>query len=129
MYYKVSKSDLSFQEAIWAFKNKNIIRKGMNGTIYDPSTSKLEDLKFSLEEIDSNDWNILTIDTEKNLKLEEIKDIMHEINLNIDSRFYDESYMNINSYWNLFEDQFIDEDLAYNIMKWFYYNKRNKRFK
>jgi len=129
MYYKVSKSNLSFQEAIWAFKNKNIIRKGMYGTICDPSISKLEDLKFSLEDIDSNDWNILTTDTEKNLKLEEIKDIMHEINLDIDSRFYDESQMNINSYWNLFEDQFIDEDMAYNIMKWFYYNKRNKRFK
>lgn len=129
MYYKVSKSDLSFQEAIWAFKNKNIIRKGKYGIICDPSTSKLEDLKFSLEDIDSNDWNILTTDTEKNLKLEEIKDIMHEINLNIDSRFYDESRMNINDYWNLFEDQFIDEDIAYNIMKWFYYNKRNERFK
>lgn len=127
MYYKVSKSNLSFNEAINAFHQKNSIRRGLYGTVHDPSTTKLEDLKFSLEEINSNDWDILTIDTEKNLKLEEIQDIMNEINLNIDSRFYDEDRMNINDYWNLFERQFIDEDLAYNIMKWFYHNRYNKK--
>ena len=128
MYYKVSKSNLSFNEAIEAFSNKNIIRRGMYGTSpYDPSTSKLENFKFSLEEINSTDWNILVPDNEKNEKLEEIHDIMDEMNLNIDSRFYDEEYMNINDYWNLFEEQFIDEDMEYNIMKWFYYNKFKKK--
>jgi len=126
MYYKVSKSDLSFQEAIWAFKNKNIIRHGNCGHVYDPSEVNLKELKFSLEDIDSNDWNILTIDTEKNMKLEEIRSIMNEMNLNIDSRFYNKDEMNINDYWYLFEKQFLDEDLIYNIMKWFYYNKRRK---
>lgn len=126
MYYKVSKSDLSFDEAIAAFANKNIIRNGSCGHIYDPSEVNLKELKFSLEEINSNDWYIIVPDNEKNEKLEEIKDIMDEINLNIDSRFYIKDKMNINDYWNLFEQQFIDNDLAYNIMKWFYYNKYNK---
>lgn len=126
MYYKVSKSNLSFNEAIEAFKKKNIIRNGSCGHVYDPSEVNLKELKFSLEEINSNDWDLLTIDNEKNLKLEEIKDIMDEINLNIDSRFYIKDRMNINDYWNLFEQQFINENLAYNIMKWFYYNKYNK---
>ena len=55
MYYKVSKSNLSFNEAIEAFKNKNVIRNGVYGSKYDPSEVKIEDLKFSFNEIQSND--------------------------------------------------------------------------
>lgn len=127
MYYKVSKNNLSFNEAIEAFKRKNVIRKGIYGNIYDPDKINLNDLKFSYEDIQSNDWSILVIDNEMNLKLEEIRDIMHEMNLNIDSRFYDESQMDIDDYWRLFEQQFMDENIAYHIMKWFYYNKYNKK--
>ena len=114
MYYKVSKSNLSFNEAIEAFKNKNVIRNGIDGNKYDPSNVKIEDLKFSFNEIQSNDWNILVRD--------------NEMNLNIDSRFYDESRMDINDYWYLFENQFLTgaDNLQYNIMKWFYYNRYNK---
>lgn len=126
MYYKVSKSDLSFNDAIEAFKKKNIIRNGSCGHVYDPSEVNLKELKFSLEEINSNDWHLLTIDNEKNLKLKEIHDIMDEINLNIDSRFYNKDRMNINDYWNLFEQQFLNEETEYHIMKWFYYNNYNK---
>jgi len=129
MYYKVSKSNLSFNEAIEAFHQKNTIRRGVYGTVYDPSTTELEDLKFSLEEINSNDWNILTIDTEKNMILEEIRDIMHEIGLHIDSRFYNESRMDIDSYWNLFEQQFLlpNDKIQAEIIKWFYTNKYGKK--
>ena len=128
MYYKVSKSNLSFNEAIEAFKNKNVIRNGVDGNKYDPSNVKIEDLKFSFNEIQSNDWNILVTDDEMNEKLEEIRDIMHEMNLDIDSRFYNESRMDIDDYWSLFENQFLicKDNIKYNIMKWFYYNRYNK---
>lgn len=128
MYYKVSKSNLSFNEAIEAFKNKSVIRNGIYGNKYDPSNVKIEDLKFSFNEIQSNDWNIIVSDDEMNEKLEEIRDIMHEINLDLDSRFYDESRMDINSYWILFENQFLTgaDNLQYDVMKWFYYNRYNK---
>ena len=128
MYYKVSKSNLSFNEAINAFHQKNAIRRGVYGTVHDPSTTKLEDLKFSLEEINSNDWNILIPDDEMNIKLEEIRDIMHKINLDIDIRFYFEDKMDIDVYWNLFEEQFlINDNIKYDIMKWFYHNRYNKK--
>ena len=102
MYYKVSKSNLTFNEAIEAFKNKNVIRNGAHGIKHDPSEVKIEDLKFSVNEIQSNDWNLLVSDNEMNEKLEEIRDIMHEMNLDIDSRFYNESRMDIDDYWSLF---------------------------
>jgi hypothetical protein len=129
MYYKVSKSNLSFNEAIEAFKNKNVIRNGVHGIKYDPSEIKIEDLKFSVNEIQSNDWNILVRDNEMNEKLEEIRDIMHEMNLDIDSRFFNKSRMNIDDYWTLFESQFLTGkgDIKYNIMKWFYYHEWNKK--
>lgn len=129
MYYKVSKSDLNFNEAINEFCKKNYIRRGVYGTIYDPFKMALKDLKFSLEEINSNDWNVLTIDTEKNMKLEEIRDIMDEINLNIDSRFYIKDKMDIDDYWNLFNKQFLmsNDNIKYDIIKWFYTNKYGKK--
>jgi hypothetical protein len=128
MYYKVSKSNLSFNEAIEAFKNKNVIRNGAYGIKYDPSEVKIEDLKFSVNEIQSNNWNILVRDNEMNEKLEEIRDIMREMNLNIDSRFFFISRMNIDDYWTLFESQFLTgkDNLLYDVMKWFYYNRYNK---
>ena len=128
MYYKVSKSNLSFNEAIEAFKNNNVISDEWSN-IYDPKEKSLDGLKFSIEEIQSNDWNILTIDNEMNIKLEEIRNIMHGIGLDIDCRFYDESRMNINSYWNLFEQQFllVDDNIQADIIKWFYTNKYGKK--
>ena len=56
-----------------------------------------------------------------------IRDMMDDINLDIDSRFYDESRMDISSYWQLFENQFLlnNDDLKYHIMKWYYNNKHN----
>lgn len=128
MYYKVSKSNLSFNEAIEAFKNNNVISDGWSH-IYDPKEKSLDGLKFSIEKIQSNDWNILTIDNEMNIKLEETRDIMHEIGLDIDGRFYDESRMDINSYWNLFEQQFllVDDKIQADIIKWFYTNKYGKK--
>lgn len=125
MYYKVIKNNVSFNDAIEAFKNKNVI-KDEYSNIYDPNEKDLNDLKFSIDQIQSNSWNILVLDNEMNLRLAEIRDIMHKIDLNIDSRFYDEDKMDIEDYWILFEHQFIKDELAYHIMKWFYYNYNKK---
>ena len=59
--------------------------------------------------------------------LDEVRDMMHDINLNIDSRFYNEDRMDISSYWNLFEEQFVmsDDNLQYEFMK-FYVNNFKK---
>ena len=125
MYYKVVKNNVSFNDAIEAFKNKNVI-KDEYSNIYDPNEKGLNDLKFSIDQIQSNSWSILVLDNEMNLRLAEIRDIMHEINLNIDSRFYNEDKMDIGDYWMLFEGQFIKDELAYHIMKWFYHNYNKK---
>ena len=60
-------------------------------------------------------------------KLNEVRDIMRDINLDIDSRFYNEEKMNISSYWDLFEEQFVcnDSNLQYEFMK-FYANNYKK---
>lgn len=56
-------------------------------------------------------------------KLDEVRDMMHDINLDIDSRFYHEEKMDISSYWNLFEDQFVigNDNLQYEFMKYYVY--------
>ncbi len=56
------------------------------------------------------------------IKLDEVRDMMHEIDLNIDSRFYREEKMDISSYWDLFENQFVlgDHNLQFEIMKNYY---------
>lgn len=127
MYYKVIKSNISFNNAINAFNNKSIIRY-KDYTIYDPAKiHNINDEKFSLEQIQSHEWNIIVPDNDMENKLDEIRDMMDDINLDIDSRFYDESRMDISSYWQLFENQFLlnNDDLKYHIMKWYYNNKHN----
>ena len=59
-------------------------------------------------------------------KLNEVKDIMRDINLDIASRFYNEEKMNISSYWDLFEKQFVwnDSNLQYEFMKFYANNYR-----
>lgn len=126
MYYKAIKTNLTFNEAIDYFKRGNIIR--LKDKIADPNNVNIDDMRFTVNQIMSNDWEVVVIDRNKNDMLDEIRDIMHDINLDIDTRFYDESRMNIFDYWSLFDNQFINEDLAYNIIKYVYENK-NKLLK
>ena len=126
MYYKAIKTNLTFNEAIDYFKRKNIIR--LKDKIADPNNVNIDDMRFTVDQIMSNDWEVVVIDRDKNDMLDEIRDIMHDINLDIDTRFYDEKRMTIFDYWNLFDNQFVNEDLAYNIMKYVYENK-NKLLK
>jgi hypothetical protein len=129
MYYKAIKSNLSFNEAINSLKDGNIIRH--EDILFNPKDMNIKDFKFSIEQIASNSWEVVDIDYDMMKKLDEVRDMMYEINLNIDSRFYQESLMNISSYWNLFENQFIlvNEDLQFEIMKYYYEKyKANKKY-
>ncbi len=124
MYYKTIKSNLTFNEAINSFKQRNIIRCGSK--VIDPSKTSIDSVQFSMDEIMSHDWEIIGIDTDMMVKLDEVRDMMYDINLDIDSRFYDEDRMNISSYWNLFENQFVmgDDNLQYEFMKFYVNNYR-----
>ena len=126
MYYKVTKSNLSFNEAIDSFiYGYNIIRLG--DWILNPKDINIDDITFSINQINSNNWEIVDVDYDMMYKLNEVRDIMRDINLDIDSRFYDEEKMNISSYWDLFEKQFVwnDSNLQYEFMK-FYANNYKK---
>lgn len=121
MYYKAIKSNLTFNEAIDSFKDGNIIR--LDEIIFDPKTMRINEIRFSMDQITSNDWEVVDVDYEMVNKLDEVRDMMYDINLNIDSRFYNEERMDISDYWDLFENQFVmgDDNLQYEFMK-FYVN-------
>ena len=125
MYYKAVKSNLSFNDAINSFKDGNIIRLGYN--VFDPKDMNIDNVKFSIDQIISSKWEVVDIDHDRMGKLYEVQDMMNDINLDIDSRFYNEEKMDISSYWNLFENQFImgDDNLQYELMK-FYVNNYKK---
>ena len=125
MYYKATKSNLSFNEAIDSFMYGYIIRLG--DYILNPKDINIDDITFSINQINSNNWEIVDIDYDMLYKLNEVKDMMRNINLDIDSRFYNEEKMNISSYWDLFEEQFVwnDSNLQYEFMK-FYANNYKK---
>ena len=120
MYYKAIKSNLSFNEAIDSLKNGNIVR--FDNSLFNPKDMNINDFKFSIEQITSNNWEVVDIDYDMMDKLDEVRDMIYDINLNIDSRFYQESLMDISSYWNLFENQFIlmNENFQFEIMKNYY---------
>lgn len=124
-YYKAIKSNLTFNEAIDSFKDGNIIR--LDDNILDPKTIKINEIRFSMDQITSNDWEVVDVDHEMVDKLYEVRDMMDDIGLNIDSRFYNEERMEISDYWNLFENQFVigDVNLQYEFMK-FYVNNYKK---
>ena len=125
MYYKAVKSNLSFNDAINSFKDGNIIRLGYN--VFDPKDMNIDNVKFSIDQIISSKWEVVDIDHDRMGKLYEVQDMMNDINLHIDSRFYNEEKMDISSYWNLFENQFIigNDNLQYELIK-FYVNNYKK---
>lgn len=125
MYYKATKSNLSFNEAIDSFNNGNTIRLG--NSLFNPKDININDIRFSIGQITSNNWEVVDIDSNMTNKLDDVRDMMYDINLNIDSRFYHEERMDIFDYWQLFENQFVtcDENLQYEFMK-FYVNNYKK---
>ena len=128
MYYKTIKSNIPFKEAIDCFKNGNTIQYKDRPNVINPNEVKLSDIKFSIEQIESSDWNVVEIDYEMNNKIDEVADMMEEMGLYIDSRFHTKSKMDIGDYWILFNEQNkIDDKLAFEIIKWIYDNKKYKK--
>ena len=87
----------------------------------------IDNIRFSIDQVMSSKWEVVDIDHDIMDKLDEVRDMMNDINLDIDSRFYNEEKMDISSYWNLFENQFImgDDNLQYELIK-FYVNNYKK---
>ena len=122
MYYKVIKSNLSFTEAIDSFNDGNIIR--LENRIFNPKEININNIRLYMNQIKSNNWEVIDIDSDMIDKLNNVRNMMHEINLDIDSQFYDEERMDISYYWNLFDNQFVinDDNLQYEFMKFYFDN-------
>lgn len=126
-YYKVVRENLTFEEAIEAFKKGEIIRYKYNQPL-DPSEIKdIEGVGFTIEQIHSNDWVSLVVDDNMEDLKWEVSNMVHEMGVDIDTRFYNEENMTISTYWQILNDKFFFDDKSiYEMIKWFYDNKKDK---
>lgn len=127
VYYQVVRENLTFEEAIEAFKKGEIIRYKDNEPL-DPSViEKIEYLGFTIEQIHSNDWSVIEVDGNmENLKWE-VSDMVHEMGVEIDTRFYNEEKMTISTYWQILNNIFFfDDKTIYEMIKYVYDNKKYK---
>ena len=126
-YYKVVRENLTFEEAIEAFKKGEIIRYKYNQPL-DPSEIKdIEGAGFTIEQIHSNDWVSLVVDDNMEDLKWEVSNMVHEMGVDIDTRFYNEENMTISTYWQILNDKFFFDDKSiYEMIKWFYGNKKDK---
>lgn len=127
VYYQVVRENMTFEEAIEAFKNGEIIRYKYNSPL-DPSKIKdIEDIGFTIEQIHSNDWASLVVDFNMEDLKWEVSEMVHEMGVDIDTRFYNEENMTISTYWQILNDKFFfDDESIYEMIKWFYDNKKDK---
>lgn len=127
VYYQVVRENMTFEEAIEAFKKGEIIRYKYNQPL-DPSKIKdIEDIGFTIEQIHSNDWTALVVDFNMEDLKWEVSEMVHEMGVDIDTRFYNEENMTISTYWQILNDKhFFDDNLIYEIIKWIFDNKKYK---
>lgn len=127
VYYQVVRENMTFEEAIEAFKKGEIIRYKYNSPL-DPSKIKdIEGIGFTIEQIHSHDWVALVVDNNMEDLKRQVDYMIHEMGVEIDTRFYKEEYMNISSYWHILNDKhFFDDYLIYEIIKWIFDNKKYK---
>lgn len=127
MYFKVVKDKLTFDEAIEAFKNGEIIRYKHYEPLCPSKIKYIENIGFTIEEIHSNDWSVVVDDDNMEDLKRQVSDMVHEMGIEIDTRFYHEEKMDILTYWQILNDKmFFDDKLAYEIIKWVYDNKKYK---
>ena len=126
-YYKVVRENMTFEEAIEAFKKGEIIRYKYNQPL-DPSEIKdIEGVGFTIEQIHSNDWTALVVDDNMEDLKWEVSNMVHEMGVDIDTRFYNEENMTISTYWQILNDKFFFDDKSiYEMIKWIYDNKKDK---
>ena len=127
VYYQVVRENLTFEEAIEAFKKREIIRYKYNQPL-DPSKIKdIEGIGFTIEQIHSNDWFVVAVDDDMEDLKWEVSEMVHEMGVDIDTRFYNEEKMTISTYWQILNDKFFfDDESIYEMIKWFYDNKKDK---
>jgi len=127
MYYKVVKEKLTFDEAIEAFKKKQTIRYKNNQPLCPSEIKNIESIGFTIEQIHSNDWSVLVVDDDMEDLKWQVSDMVHEMGIDIDTRFYHEEKMDISSYWCLLNhEMFFDDKTLYEIIKWIYENGKYK---
>lgn len=127
MYYKIVKDKLTFDEAIEAFKNGEIIRYKHYEPLCPSKIKYIENIGFTIEEVHSNDWSVVVSDDNMEDLKRQVSDMFHEMGIDIDTRFYDEEKMDISIYWNILNDRmFFDDKLIYEIIKWVYENGKYK---
>lgn len=126
-YYKVVKEKLTFEEAIEAFKKKEIIRYKHYQPLCPSEIKNIENIGFTIEQIHSNDWSVVVVDDNMEELKRQVSDMVHEMGIDIDTRFYSEEKMDISTYWQILNDHFFfDDELAYEIIKWVYDNEKYK---
>lgn len=128
-YYQVVRENLTFEEAIEAFKKGEIIRyKNKYNEPLDPSEIKdIGKINLTVEQIYGNDWAALVVDDNMETLKWEVSNMVHEMGVDIDTRFYNEENMTISTYWQILNDKFFFDDKSiYEMIKWFYDNKKDK---
>lgn len=127
VYYQVIRENMTFEEAIEAFKKGEIIRYKYSPPL-DPSEIKnIEDVGFTIEQIHSNDWSVVVFDFNMEDLKWEVSEMVHEMGVDIDTRFYNEENMTISTYWQILNGKFFFDDKSiYEMIKWFYDNKKDK---
>ena len=127
MYYKVVKDKLTFEEAVEAFKKGEIIRYKNNQPLCPSEIKNIESIGFTIEQIHSNDWSVVVADDDMEDLKRQVSNMVHEMGIDIDTRFYHEEKMDISSYWCLLNhEMFFDDKTLYEIIKWIYDNKKYK---
>lgn len=127
MYYQVVRENLTFEEAIESFKNGEIIRYKQGKPLCPSETKDIKGIGFTLEQIHSNDWAVLVVDNNMEDLKWKVSEMVHEMGVDIDTRFYNEENMTISTYWQILNDKFFFDDKSiYEMIKWFYDNKKDK---
>jgi len=126
-YYQVVRENLTFEEAIEAFKKGEIIRYKYYQPLNPSKIKDIEGIGFTIEQIHNNDWFVVAVDDHMEDLKWEVSEMVHEMGVDIDTRFYNEENMTISTYWQILNDKFFfDEKSIYEMIKWFYDNKKDK---
>ena len=117
-YYKVKESKKTFQEAYEAFNNGAYVRRHKYiMTVYGPGATKesMDSEKFSVDDVMSDDWEIVEVDWDWENKVDDVRDYVEEAGLYLDSRFYDLDKMTIGEIFDRIADA-CDRETIYNII-------------
>lgn len=133
-YWTVMKGGVDWSTAIHALKtqtingspNKNVaIRRGYNIIL---PNAKLNELRFSIEELESDKWEIVVPDNHKEELLETTRDLVRDANF-LNTRYNRIDHMDISDIWNAIDDVIVclDDNAKYKLIKYVVENKLYKK--